>query len=252
MRLLKGLMLAGISAFTLAGCGGGGDGGGTAAEEALVKEKIFDLKSIHESYLSLTQNYKEIASGVSLGVNISSSGTRAITSSTASNFENSPALVVTGTRNGTTNVGGQISVYSGEMKTYFNLSKQQIGSTEKDFGSSVGNYGVVTTIPTSYPTSARIGDGGNLWTMDLYTDATKKQVQGTHRAAWQLKQGVGSAAALLEITRSSTMPNNPVLIKTVTEFSIDAQNKMRLTKEVIEGYDSTTVYYRVTYTFTDQ
>ncbi len=27
MRLLKGLMLAGIAAFTLAGCGGGGDGG---------------------------------------------------------------------------------------------------------------------------------------------------------------------------------------------------------------------------------
>jgi hypothetical protein len=28
MRLLKGLMLAGIAAFTLVGCGGGGDGGG--------------------------------------------------------------------------------------------------------------------------------------------------------------------------------------------------------------------------------
>ena len=34
MRLLKGLMLAGIAALTLAGCGGGGGGGDVSTQTA--------------------------------------------------------------------------------------------------------------------------------------------------------------------------------------------------------------------------
>jgi len=66
MRLLKGLILAGISAFTLAGCGGGGDGGGGGgASPATVKFNS-------ENYVTAT---KEAFSGVN---NISSFGSLAL------------------------------------------------------------------------------------------------------------------------------------------------------------------------------
>lgn len=242
--------LAAVSLALLAACGGGGGGSGEVSE---VKENLFDLKSIHESYLSTPHNYNEIDSGTVSGITYSGSGTRTITPLTSSTFENSSALVVTETRSGTLNFAGQISDTSSEIKNYYNLSKQQIGYTQKDIGSAtLNNYGVVKTVPTSYPSSAKIGDSGNLWTMDFYTDATKKQIILTQRAAWQLKQGIGSSVAILEITTTMTAPNNTTTIKNVEQYSIDSQKRMLLAKETNEITNGDNVIASTTTTFTGQ
>jgi len=213
--------------------------------------KIFPLRSIFESYLSSPHNYAEINSGTISGFTSSGSGVRSLSSVEPITFENSPALAVTELRAGGNNVAGQTSQTSSEIKFIYNIAKQRIGYTQRDAASStLSNYGVIQNEPVSFPTSAKIGDTGNLWTMSIYPDTTKKKVGVVQIATWSLKAGVGSTAAILEIVETSTAPNNTASYITVIQYSIDSTNNIALAREQMDIKNGTTAIGSITYNFT--
>ena len=135
-------------------------------------------------------------------------------------------------RSGTRNVGGQIGNTGSEIKYYYNLSRQRIGFTQQDGTSTtISNYGVVRNVPVSFPTSARIGDKGKLWTMSIYPDQTKKILSVEQTAMWALKASVDSSSAILEISETSNTPNNPLNFTVVTQYLIDANYRIELINE---------------------
>jgi hypothetical protein len=229
------VIIAAAIAVGLFGCGGGG---GTN----ITPEKTFALQGMFESYLSTQHNYTETTSGSLSDLTITASGVRSMSAVVTTTFENTPALVVTEMRTGTTTISGQSENYSSEIKIIYNLSKQRIGRTQKDAPSTtLSNYGVIQNVPVGFPMSAKVGDAGNLWTMNIYADATKKTLSGVQVATWALKTGVGSAVALLEISETITVPNNPSLAITLTQYAIDSSNSLVMIKEQIDLKNGTTV-----------
>jgi len=229
----------------LFGCGGGG--GGTN----ITPEKTYALQSMFESYLSTQHNYTETTSGTLSNSTLSTSGVRSMSAAATTTFENSAALVVTEMRTGITNVAGQNSNYSSEIKIFYNLSKQRIGRTQKDAPSTtLSNYGAIKNVPVGFPMSAKVGDVGNLWTMNIYDDASKKTLSAVQVVTWTLKAGVGSAVALLEISETITVPNDPSTAITLTQYAIDSSNTLAMIKEQIEVKNGSTVVGSFTSNFT--
>ena len=237
-------LTAAATVVGLVGCGGGG---GTN----ITPEKTYALQSMFESYLGTQHNYTETTSGSLSDLTISASGVRSMSAVVTTTFENSPALAVTEMRTGITTISGQSENYSSEIKTIYNLSKQRIGRTQKDAPSTtLSNYGVIQNVPVGFPMSAKVGDAGNLWTINIYADATKKTLSGVQVATWTLKAGVGSAVAILEIFETITVPNNPSLAITSTQYAIDSSNSLAMIKEQIEIKNGTTVAGSFTSHFT--
>ena len=237
-------LTAAATVVGLVGCGGGG---GTN----ITPEKTYALQSMFESYLGTQHNYTETTSGSLSDLTISTSGVRSMSAVVTTTFENSPALAVTETRTGITTISGQSENYSSEIKTIYNLSKQRIGRTQKDAPSTtLSNYGVIQNVPVGFPMSTKVGDAGNLWTINIYADATKKTLSGVQVATWTLKAGVGSAVAILEISETITVPNNPSLAITSTQYAIDSSNSLAMIKEQIEIKNGTTVAGSFTSHFT--
>ncbi len=245
MKILKSIISC-VWLIALVACGGGG-----GTESSVPKEPTFDLQSIFGNYVSAPHNYSVVTSGTSSGLTVSGSGARSMTAATAATFENSTAQSVTETRTGTINVAGQTQNIASEIKDYYNLSKQRVGYTQRDPASSVlSNYGVVQGAPMGFPVTAKIGDSGNLWRMNIYSDATKKTLSAVQTATWTLKSGVGSSVAALEINEILTAPNNPASMTAVTQYSIDSGNGMTLMKVQTEVKNGATSLSSITDVFT--
>jgi hypothetical protein len=243
---IKYAVAASALAFITACVGGSGS--------ATVQVPTFALQTIYEKYLGASYSYSEVSSGTISSVTAAGYyGVRSTVAIASATFENSASLVVTETRTGTNNTGGKVSHTASELKYYYNLSKQRIGFTQRDVGASTfNNYGVIQGAATGFPASAKIGDSGNLYTMKIYSDATKTTLGATQNVAWALKAGQGSAAATLEILEVTTASGNPVTITQTAQYSIDQSNRMALIKELTDVKNGNASIASITNTLTRQ
>jgi len=146
MRLLKGLMLAGISAFTLAGCGGGGDGGGGGTSQTGSSGETSQTGS--SGGTSQTASLEDLYGTLTLNYSFYTSPTRTYTDSTtftsASKRDSSLVQLVTGSS--TRAIGCGLNTASDFFPyTYLCVIGSVIGGLEI-FAINVSSNGVVTGI----------------------------------------------------------------------------------------------------------
>lgn len=166
-----------LVAIGLAACGGGGS-------DPVASTVTFPVDAAQTAVLTSTKTYSAAA------VDGSSTWTLSLTASPVADevFEGSTSKVasisLTVKKNGATNTATS-------YKSYFSVSPlRTIGARYSD-----GTYAVQTQ-SGSYPTTATVGQTGNLGVLTLYNSSAKTTVLRTSESTWSLEADTSTSAYL--------------------------------------------------------
>lgn len=176
----------------LGGCGGGGGGGwgGGGSAKPVSSPLSFPLQSGMK--LSIQQGYS-----TNFSVSGTCSGTASMTSSSpvASTFGSASALA---TQNTTyINLPGCSPSYLyGSLTDYYDNNYNLLGTI-----SSTGAYGVYTT-PPNIPVSVKVGDTGNIGTINYFSDSSLTFSSGHDEVSYVIEADTANTAIVNMIARS--------------------------------------------------
>jgi hypothetical protein len=203
---------------SLAACGGGGSA--PAGTSTVASTSTFSVDAAYKKNITTPRNLPWTISGVINGISVSGSGTVNETYVNSITFNGVIAQVRTAAFNGTLTAQGQSSPYVQTESAYYDSLFRIIGSS--------GTQGVsyATTNLTALPTTAKVGDQGNLSSSTSYSNAAKTAIAGTASTTWAISADTATTA-LLKLTSTSTGATTVETLRItpagdVTRLSLDA------------------------------
>lgn len=185
-------VIAAMGAALLVGCGGGG------SSEPIASTESFPIKQAYQNYLTETRSLPFTVSGVLNGISVSGSGTYSQSQLQATTFEGASALKKSGTATLTLVGNGQTVPLAVTTARYVDANYTPLGSE------SSSDYLVVTGT-VAIPATGKVGDNGEWFTENVYTDSTKNTRTGSQTTSFVLEADSGSTALLkiIEIERNT-------------------------------------------------
>lgn len=193
----------------LAACGGGGGDGATSP---VASTETFQVRTALTNYLTNTATYTGTVSGTYSSLPVT--GTFLVTQGNlgSGTFEGRPALSKAITATGNLIVNGQTIPSAVTTTTYFDSNYVPLGT------SGGTDYEVVTGAVT-IPTTARIGDTGNLYTVTRWSSSSKTLQRGTTQVSYVLEPDTANTA-LFKLIRVDKNNSNTTTSTATVSFQI--------------------------------
>lgn len=187
---------AAVAAITLlAACGGGGGG----SSGPVTSTETFQVRTALTNYLINTATYTGTISGTYSSNPVT--GTMVVTQGSlgAGTFEGQSALSKATTATGNIVVNGT-NVPSAVTTTMF------FDSNYVPLGESGGTDYEVVTGAVTIPTTARVGDTGNLYSVNRYSSSSKALLRGTKQVSYVLEPDTATTAIfkLIEVEKDTS------------------------------------------------
>lgn len=191
----------------VAACGGGGGGGGSTGP--VTSTETFQVRTALTNYLINTATYTGTVSGTYSTYPLT--GTFIVTQGNlgAGTFEGHSALSKATTASGSFIVNGTTIPSAVTTTTYFDSNYVPLGTT----GGT--DYEVVTGAVT-IPTTARVGDTANLYSVNRYSSSTKTSQRGTTQVSYVLEPDTASTAIFKMIQVEKDNSNTTTSTSTVS------------------------------------
>lgn len=168
----------------ISACGGGGGGGSTGP---VTSTETFQVRTALTNYLTSTATYNGTVSGTYSSYPVSGSFVVTQGNLGAGTFEGQSALSKSTTATGSFVVNGTTVPSAVTTTMYFDSNYVPLGET----GGT--DYEVVTGAVV-IPTTARVGDTGNLYSVRRYSSSTKTVTRGTTQVSYVLEPDTASTA----------------------------------------------------------
>lgn len=207
------LLLAGLAAGALNGCGGGGSSVAAAAPASFnLQAGISGLVTNGQS-VAVTLSGTVTSSGIA--VPFTGTGTLTLAPGASTSFNGEGALSQTQSTTGTVSAAGQSTPYSVSVTDYYATGDYaflgEAGSSEYD----------VAQAPFAYPTVVEVGSSGTLGTTSNYSDSTMSVSQGTTQVSYAVTAVSGSSSAVMVAITEQVHDSQNNLIETdVTNYSL--------------------------------
>ena len=178
MKTLKGLLVAGVTALALVGCGGGG------GDETVSTTPIdYQLRTAYVNYVNSTgsSNFTVTGTYTSGGSSfpITGSGTSTFGNLTATTFEGKPAQIKAGTVTGNISINGINQSLNSTQYTYVDSNYAPLGNSGTEY--------IVVTSANQVPITARLNDTNNFYNANRFTTSQKTTQLGTRTVSFVIE-----------------------------------------------------------------
>ena len=189
----------------LAACGGGGGG----SSGPVTSTETFQVRTALTNYLTNTATYTGTISGTYSSNPVT--GTMVVTQGSlgAGTFEGQSALSKATTATGNIIVNGT-NVPSAVTTTMF------FNSNYVPLGESGGTDYEVVTGAVTIPTTARVGDTGNLYSVNRYSSSSKTLLRGTTQVSYVLEPDTATTAIFKMIQVEKNTSNTTTSTSTIS------------------------------------
>jgi hypothetical protein len=206
---------AAFVAFLLGALSACGGGGGSSAPAAVASTNTFSIDAAYKSSVAavrtvpwtISGNVTATISGVPTTVVVSGSGTLRESGLSSTTFNGKAAQARTLSFSGTLQAQGQSSPYSQSETVYLDANLGNLGST-----GSTTSY--ASAIVATLPIAAKVGESGNLMTLDGFVDASKLVKSASSTVTWALLPDTATTALLQIIVKGTSTAG-------VTNSSVD-------------------------------
>lgn len=189
----------------LAACGGGGSG--DSAVLATPGSTTFPLSTAVANFVNETRSYRLSmnGTGISSGQTVSFTGSGTVSESMVpATFEGAAALKKSVTNTGALIILGTSIPVATTVATYFDANYGPMGS-------SAQNVYCTTSAKTQLPTTVRIGDNGNWYTLTCYTNSCKTVVDSTAFVSYSIEPETVTTALLKLVTTINGSPTSQTI-----------------------------------------
>jgi hypothetical protein len=227
------LLIATTALLMVAACGGGGSSTGAGITSST---EIFQVRNAFTSYVTNTSTYNGTLSGTVSGSPIS--GT----------FQINQGALVTTTFEG---IAALRKPFSSTLNFTLNGQSRQLQSSDSEFyredylplgKTSDDSYEVVVG-NTAIPTTARVGDSGDLYVQTIYSSSAKNTITGRVFLSFVLEPDTATTA-ILKLIEVEKNPSNVVESTATVSFRITPAGQItRIAETLVSSESNITIKY---------
>ena len=207
-------------------------GGSTQPQNKVVSTNIFNLKAAYASFVSTRFQITFSASITKNGVTAKGSGSLTQGSAQSGTFEGAVAQKVVTAIRGSISGNGNTFSLDNTSADYFDSNYNLLGRD------GTSEYSVVDGL-FNLPTSVKVGDTGDLYSLKKYSNSTKSALTGTEKVSYLIEADTASTA-LVSILTVEKDTNSKVTSQDTTQYRISADNKLTPIKETLNNYNDST------------
>lgn len=179
----------------LAACGGGGGG----SSEPVTSTETFQVRTAWTNYITNTATYTGTISGTYASYPVTGSMVVTQGGLGAGTFEGQSALSKSTTATGNIVINGTNVPSAVTATMFFDSNYVPLGNT------GGADYEVVTGTVT-IPTTARVGDTGNFYSINRYSSSSKTLLRGTTQVSYVLEPDTATTAIfkMIKVEKDTT------------------------------------------------